>query len=191
MSNMFFATPDLCWSAENPSGLSEHFWWISQQLQGLAIYMGQVRVSEFLHPICFRWSVDCVFSACSYEQGDWKFNSIILLAELLLVAVIHPDHPAVTRSSFWVTVDPGVMTLFPIFISPFCHDMAIMCWACKISCFNAVVMWIQVSWPCSHFYFAFPWCMWLSSVWILWQFLISMQYSCLSFCADGGFAGWK
>jgi hypothetical protein len=31
----------------------------------------------------------------------------------------------------------------------------------------------------------------LSSVWILWQFLISMQYSCLSFCADGGFAGWK
>ncbi len=81
MSNMFFATPDLCWSAENPRGLSEHFWWISQQLQGLAIYMGQVRVGEFLHPICFRWSVDCVFSACSYEQGDWKFNSIILLAD--------------------------------------------------------------------------------------------------------------
>lgn len=130
MSSMFFATPDLCWSAENPRGLSKHFWWISQQLQELTIYMGQVRVSEFLYPICFRWSVDCVFSACSYERGDWKFNSIILLAELLLVAVIHPDHPAytVTHSSFWVTVDPGVMTLFLIFISP---DMAFMRWACK------------------------------------------------------------
>lgn len=132
MSSMFFATPDLCWSAENPRGLSEHFWWLSQQLQGLAIYMGQVRVGEFLHPICFRWSVDCVFSACSYEQGDWKFNSIILLADPACCSHIsRPPAYTVTHSSFWVTVDPGVMTLFPIFISPFCHDMAIMCWACK------------------------------------------------------------
>jgi hypothetical protein len=61
---VFFCNTWPVMECRKPSGLLEHFWWISQWLQGLATYTGQVGVSESFCPICFGWNIKYDFFPC-------------------------------------------------------------------------------------------------------------------------------
>ncbi len=155
---VFFCNIWLVLECRKPSGLSEHFWWISQGLQGLATYTGQVGVSESFCPICFRWNVKYVFfflpAIRSEETGNspvlfcWQ-NSCLLQAyiqtTLLVVFLVPPLNHCGSRyhdlaSHLYFTFLWYVWLLYVLSLWPY-------------HVWIQLSLWIQVSWPCFPFLF--------------------------------------
>lgn len=94
----------------------------------------------FMHPLCLFISFSGAFawSVCLNGKKAWRFNLLVLLPMLFLVALINPlfNHQGITVLSYLPDGNP--LTLESILYGVAAASMlaAVICW---FSCFNAII----------------------------------------------------